>query len=179
MGNVAAIIAAATALAALAGGYVQFVLRRALHPCIELDVEVLVLNRPGTDQLVGEVLCRVRNEGPGVGFVTNVRCRIRYGLVGESEVRQDEPSFTHRLPAEGFFYLDQEKRFIQPGVTQHYRKPLVLPADTCLIHVWGRFDYDLGVGRVTTLLADLFRQPRGPNPTTYAIRRTFAISDDR
>lgn len=84
MGAVAAGITAAVALLALIGGYVQFVLRRALLPCIEFDVEFSALNRSASDQPVGDILCRIRNEGPAVGYVTNVRCRIRYRLAGES-----------------------------------------------------------------------------------------------
>jgi hypothetical protein len=165
MGNLAALITAATALLALTGGYVQFILRRALHPCIEFDVEFLTLNHSASDQPVGEVLCRIKNEGPGVGYVTNVRCRVRYRLAGESEVREDEPNFAHRLPAEGFYFLDREKRFIQPGVTQWYRKPLVFPTNTCLITVWGAFEYELSVGWVTNFLA-----------SRYAVRHTFAVN---
>ncbi len=118
MSDIAPIITAAAALVALTGGYIQFVLRRAIHPCIELDVEFSILNHP-------------------------------------------------------------ENRFIQPGVTQWYRKPLALPADTCLIHVWARFEYQLAVGSATILIAKLLRQPRGPNPTEYMVRRTFAIEDSR
>jgi hypothetical protein len=84
MSDIAPIITAAAALVALIGGYIQFVLRRAIHPCIEFDVEFSTLNHPAPDQAVGEVICLIRNEGPGVGYVTNVRCRIRYRLAGES-----------------------------------------------------------------------------------------------
>jgi hypothetical protein len=179
MGDVAAIITAAVALVALIGGYIQFVLRRTIHPCIEFDVEFSGLNFPAPDQSVGEVTCRIRNEGPGVGYVTNVRCRVRYRLAGESGKKESgEPDFAHRFPTEGWFYLDTEERFIQPGVTQLYRKPLALPTDTCLIHAWGRFDYKLAVGWVTILIAQVLRQPRGPDPSEYAVRRTFAINHD-
>ena len=183
MGSVAAIITAVAALVALIGGYVQFVLRRVLLPCIEFDVEFSILDRSTPDQLVGEVLCKIRNVGPAVGYVTNVRCRVLYRLAGESGVRKDEaskgePSFDHRLPDEGLFSLDREKRFIQPAVTQWYRKPIVLPSDTRLIHVWGWFDYKISVSAVTGFLAKILREPRtAKNPTPYAVRRTFAIAD--
>jgi hypothetical protein len=177
--DVAAIITAAAALAALIGGYIQFVLRRAIHPCIEFEVEFSSLNCPSSDQEVGEITCWIRNEGPGVGYVTKVRCRARYRLVGESGETEDEPDFTHRLPDKGFFYLDPMERFIQPGVTQRYRKPLAFPADTCLIHVWGQFEYKLAVGWATIFIANILRQPRGPNPTEYRVRRTFAVGNDR
>lgn len=160
MGDVAAIITAVTALVALTAGYVQFILRRALMPCIEFDVEFLTLNRSASNEPVGEVLCRIRNEGPGVGYVRKVRCRVLYRLASESGQRQDEPNFEHRKPAEDYFLLDKERRFIQPGVTQFYRKPLVFDAGTCLIHVRAMFEYDIRVGRITNFLAWSLRQPR-------------------
>jgi hypothetical protein len=195
MGDIAAIITAAVAFLALIGGYVQFVLRRALLPCLEFDVEFLTLSRSTTsDESIGEVLLRIKNEGPAVGYVTNVRCRVRYRLAGESGVvaegssqgQPGEPDFAHRLPAKDFFYFDQknqesqesQKRFIQPGVTQWYRKPLVFPANTCLISVWGRFEYVLHAGKITEFLADLLREPHEKNPIPYVVRHTFTLRDD-
>ena len=192
MGDIAAIIAAVAALLALIAGYVQFVLRRALLPCLEFDVEFLTLSRStSSDESIGEVVLRIRNEGPAVGYVTNVRCRVRYRLAGESGVVPEdstqappgEPDFTYRLPAKDFFYLDRkkevnQKRFIQPGVTQWYRKPLAFPANTCLISVWGQFEYVLQAGKITKFLAALLREPRETNPIPYAVRRTFTLSDD-
>ena len=103
MGNFAVIITAAAALLALAGGYVQFVVRRALLPCIEFDVEFLTLIRSVSDQSVGEILCRIRNQGPAVGYVRDVRCRIKYRRAGESGEVRGEPEFAHLLlPAERF-----------------------------------------------------------------------------
>jgi hypothetical protein len=91
-----------------------------------------------------------------------------------------EPNFAHRLPDEGFFPLDPEKRFIQPAITQWYRKPLVLPPDTCLIHLWGRFEYEISVSAVTSFFARFLWEPRAAkDPTSYAVRRTFAIAHDR
>jgi hypothetical protein len=179
MSSIPAIITATIAFLALIGGYVQFVLRRALLPCIEFDVEFLPLSRSGWDQPIGEILCRIRNEGPAVGYVTDVRCRIRYRLAGESGERQGEPVFAHSLlPSGEFLHLDQQKRFIQPGVTQWYRKPVALPANTCLIHVWGRFEYEISAGKITGFLARFLGQPYGENPIHYMVRRTFAIDDD-
>ena len=58
----------------------------------EFDVEFSILNHSVSDQEVGDIICRIRNEGPGVGYVTNVRCRIRYRLAGESgKAKEDEP----------------------------------------------------------------------------------------
>jgi hypothetical protein len=112
MGSIAAIITAAAALAALIGGYVQFVLRRALLLCIEFDIEFSILDRSASDQLVGEILCIIRNVGPAVGFVTNVRCRVLYRISGESGVIQDgqsmgEPNFAHGYRMKAFSPLIQ------------------------------------------------------------------------
>lgn len=184
MGSVAAVITAAAALLALIGGYVQFILRPALLPCIEFDVEFLTLNRSISNQPVGEVLLRIRNEGPAVGYVENVRCRIKYRLAGDSGERGGEPDFAYSLlpdktlPDEKFFELDEKSRFIQPGVTQWYRKPIVFPANTCLIHVWGRFDYKLNAGKITKFLAKFLGQPPRGDSIEYVVRRTFTISDN-
>jgi hypothetical protein len=189
MGAVAAVITAAVALLALIGGYVQFVLRRVLLPCIEFDVEFLTLHRCASDELVGDILCRIRNEGPAVGHIKDVRYRIKYRLVGESGEIRGEPDFAHSLlPDETvpdelvydkkWFKLDTGKRFIQPGVTQWYRKPVVFRADTCLIHVWGRFEYELKAGKIATFLAKFLGQPYGETPVEYIVRRTFTIGND-
>lgn len=124
MGDIASIITAVVALAALAGGYIQFVLRRTIHPCIEFDVEFSRLDRHASDQVVGDIICRIRNEGPGVGYVTNVRCYTRYRLAGESgKSRDEEPDFAHRLPGEGFFAWIQEivlfSQGLHSGVVSH------------------------------------------------------------
>jgi len=188
MDGVAAVITASVALLALIGGYVQFVLKRVLLPCIEFDVEFLTISRSALDQLVGEILCRIRNEGPAVGYVTNVRCKIRYRLAGESGTRLGEPHFMHSLipnelkpdelkPDDKFLRFDDKDRFIQPGVTQWYRKPVVFPAKTCLIHVWGYFEYERSAGKVAEFLAKFLRQPFGENSVEYIVRRTFAIED--
>jgi hypothetical protein len=71
------------------------------------------------------------------------------------------------------------KNFIQPGVTQWYRKPLVLPAGTSLIHVWAAFEYRIELGKISQLLARLLpeasREVRGKDHIDYTVRRSFAI----
>src|ERR1051326_7101534 len=98
MGEVATIITAVVALLAVCGGYVQFVLRRALLPCVEFDVEFALLHRGGS-QAVGEAACVVRNVGPNMAVVENVRIRCRYRLVGDPEDRYPaagtQPRFAH------------------------------------------------------------------------------------
>lgn len=179
MDDVAAIITATAALVALVGGYVQLVVRRALLPCIEFDVEFSTLRCSPSDQSVGEILCKIQNHGPAVGYVMNVRCRVRHRLTGESEENRGEPIFAHKLPAEGgLLVLDPKKRFIQPGITQWYRKPVAFPANTCLIHIWGWFEYELSAGKISEFVGRLLRQPHEENPIRYAVRRTFVVNDD-
>jgi hypothetical protein len=149
LGDVAAVITAIAAMSAVVAGYIQFVLTRSLRPCIEFDVNFSTLQRSG-NQSVGQIVCSIKNVGPGVGFVKNVRSRVKYRLSSESGLRLDgvEPSFMH---GDSTFheFAPNLRGFIQPGVTQWYRKPLALPAETNLIHVWAAFEYHIQVGRIT------------------------------
>lgn len=216
MNNIAPIIAAIVALLALIGGYFQFVLRRSLLPCIEFDVEFFVLSRSAQDESVGEVVCSIKNVGPGVGFVADVQCRVRYRRAGESGPGPDElePAFAHKLLAKeqrlegsrnlqksnatvkkktalsrddndepilgdsAFYLAEGQYNFIQPGVTQWYRKPLAFPGDTSLIHVWGAFKYHTEAGKINQFLAR-FSQQRPEPVVIYTARRTFAMADTR
>jgi hypothetical protein len=83
-------------MTALVGGYVQFVLRHAIFPCVEFDVD-LVLLRIDAAQKVGDIVLTIKNVGPGSGYVANVQARVRYSLDGETGVAQDgvEPAFGH------------------------------------------------------------------------------------
>jgi hypothetical protein len=80
----------------------------------------------------------------------------------------------------GWLGLVQERTFIQPGVTQCYRKPIALPADTQLVHIWGAFDYHIDMGPVTRFLVKWLATPpkdldwrRGID--NHTARRTFLI----
>jgi hypothetical protein len=178
MSSIAAIIAAAAALLAVIGGFIQFVLRGALLPRIEFDVEFSPLNHPALDQPVGEILFRIRNEGPALGYITDLRYRIRYRLSGESGEVRGEPYLAHTLQPDGesgYLQGGAERSFIQPGVTRWYSKPVVFPVDTCLISVWARFEYLTSLGRIIGFLMKfLLREGR----VSFSVRRTFIMGDE-
>jgi hypothetical protein len=69
-----------------------------------------------------------------------------------------------------------QRSFIQPGVTQTYRKPLTVPGKAVLIHVWAAFEYHIPVGPLTGLLARiLIHHAETPKRLDYTVRRTFAV----
>jgi len=203
MSDLADLITAGAALVAVSAGYVQFVLRRLIHPCLEFDVDLLELGSRSTPPRVCELTVTISNRGPGMGFVDRVQGRIRYRAVGESDTGRDglEPAFGHSLtPAErpgvpggdgptdtpvpatrilgknAFVFVEERKarNFIQPGVTQYYRKPLALPAEADLVHVWCAFEYHIDIGRVSWALARFVTsRPKG-KIVDYTVRRTFA-----
>jgi hypothetical protein len=190
--EVAAVVTAVAAVTALAGGYVQFVLRRAVFPCVEFDVDFIVL-RIDAVQKIGDIVLTVRNVGPGAGYIANVQGRVRYSADGETGVAYDgiEPAFGHLVqPATGpgptprlmlgnggFVFAPRwQDAFIQPGVTQIYRKPLTVPGEAVLIHVWAAFEYRIPVGPLSGLLARiLIHHAETPRRLDYTIRRTFAV----
>jgi hypothetical protein len=190
LSEVAAVVTAVAAVTAVIGGYMQFVLRRAVFPCVEFDVDLIVL-RVSAVQHVGDIVLSIKNVGPGAGYVANVHGRVRYSLDGETGVAQDgvEPVFGHLvqpptvpgptllLNRGGFLFAPRWQRsFIQPGVTQIYRKPLAVPGDAVLIHVWAAFEYHLPVGPLTRLLARiLIHHADTPKQLNYTVRRTFSV----
>jgi hypothetical protein len=95
-GDIAAIVGAAAALVALAGGYVQFVLRRSGLGQVEFDVELTNHHR-GPTQLIVEIACMIKNLGSNMVIVTNVQIRARYRHAGDSETSKDgvEPALEH------------------------------------------------------------------------------------
>ena len=75
----------------------------------------------------------------------------------------------------------EARTFIQPGVTQRYRKPISVPAETQVLHVWGAFDYRIQTKGLTSLLIGL----AGPPPPdidwrkgirAHTVRRTFSLA---
>ncbi|MBP2324858.1 hypothetical protein JOF56_005243 [Kibdelosporangium banguiense] len=186
------VIAAVATVTALVGGYVQFVLRRAIYPCIEFDVDFILL-RMDAVRKVGDIVLTVRNVGPGVGHVVNVQGRVRYSADDGAGVSRDgiEPAFGHLVqpqasPGPAFqpilgngaflFAPNWPRAFIQPGVTQMYRKPLAIPGEAVLIHVWGAFEYHIPVGPFSRLLARVFiHHAKTPKRLNYTVRRTFAV----
>jgi hypothetical protein len=190
--EVASVVTAVAAVTALVGGYVQFVLRRAVFPCIEFDVDFPVL-RIDAAQKIGDIVLTIKNVGPGAGYVGSVQGRVRYSVEGETGVAQDgiEPAFGHLVqsttgPAptsrpilgnRGFVFAPGwQDAFIQPGVTQIYRKPVALPGEAVLIHVWAAFEYRIPVGPLSSLLARvLIHHAETPRRLDYTVRRTFAV----
>jgi hypothetical protein len=193
-GDVAAIVTAVVALVALAGGYVQFVLRRSGLGYVEFDVEFTDHHR-GPANLIGELAFVINNVGSSMVVVTNVQCRARYRLEGDSEDITDgvEPRFEHVIesatqPAgtslgEHWFFVMESRTFVQPGVTLRYRKPIVMPVEAPLLHVWGSFDYRIEARRLTHALIGLAARP----PTDmdwregirHTVRRTFPLATSR
>ena len=233
LSDAAVIVTGATAVIALAGSYVQFVLKRTVLPSAEFDVEFMPYVR-GSVQLVGEVALVLMNVGPTTLIVTDVRCRIVYRLKNDVEERAGEdpaePCFAHKMtpfipamavsqmpssPAvssmpempsspsipsvpvasgqswdtvgtyPGWLTMVRSRTFIQPGVTQYYRKPIVLPVNTQLIHIWGAFDYPLKFGPVSSFLTRKLGPPQNNQNelnwqkgiSNHTIRRTFVVSD--
>jgi len=161
-GQVATVVTAVVALLAVGGGYVQFVLRRSLLPCVQFDVEFTLLHR-GASQAVGEVTCVVHNVGSNMAVVSNVRVRCRYRLAGDPEEPHPrdpaQPRFPHSLAPGDFVGLAERRTFVQPGVVQRYRKPVALPPTVQLVDVLGFFDYRIDLGKPTRLLIELFARP--------------------
>lgn len=192
--ELAPVITVVATLTLLVGGYVQFVLRRALFPCVEFDVDFVLL-RTDITRKVGDIVLTVKNVGPGVGYVDKVQGRVRYTLDGEAELGRDgvEPAFRHRVPqtdadsatrlilANGFLFAEKwSPAYVQAGVTQLYRKPLAVPDEAVLIHVWGAFEYRLAIGPFGRMLARLFiHHSKTPTHLDYTVRRTFSVDPDR
>ena len=84
LSDAAAIVTAVAAAAAVAAGYVQFVLKRSVLPSAEFDVQFTPYVR-GDVQLVGEVELIFKNVGSNMLVVTGVRSRIRYRLSTDAE----------------------------------------------------------------------------------------------
>jgi hypothetical protein len=80
-----------------------------------------------------------------------------YRRVSDPEIawRDDtQPQFHHKLPP--FRFFSAERCFVQPGVTQPFRKPVALPADVQLVDIMGALDYKITVGPLTKRLLGLF-----------------------
>jgi hypothetical protein len=189
--DIASVITAAVAVIALISGYVRFVLQRAVMPCVEFDVDFSAL-RSGPGRHQGEIVLTVKNVGPGSGFVADVQGRVRYAEIGEDDVGRDaiEPALPHYLEAapefspesrlilpKGFLFTSQwEPAFIQPGVTQVYRKPVALPGEADLVHVWAAFRYTIQAGPLTRFLVRVSaHHAKAGRPINYTVRRSFAM----
>jgi hypothetical protein len=120
MADIEGIVAAVAALGIAFGGYVQFVLRRSIYPCIEFEVVLTCLPPmasivPQSDETAGtaeaagfagsgeqvvELVLLVHNVGPGVGFVDNLQRRVGFRRAGESGLGRDglEPALVLLRP---------------------------------------------------------------------------------
>jgi hypothetical protein len=192
-GDIAAIVTAVVAVIALGGGYVQFVLRRSGLGYVEFDVEFVTLHR-GATGFIGEIVCVIKNVGSSMVIVTNVQCRVRYRSLHDTEEAKHrdgvEPLFGHAIePAVGdvgtlgkhSFWVSKDRTFIQPGVTQRYRKPIQLSAGVEVLNLLGSFDYRIETKGLTRALLGLAAQP----PTDmdwregirlHTVRRSFSVS---
>ena len=190
VGDLAAIVTAAVALLGLGSAYVQFVLRRSGLGYVEFDVEFVDLQQ-GTTQLIGEIVCVIKNVGSSMVIVTNVQCRVRYRTQRDAEETTHgvEPSFEHAVkPPERdvgtlgrhSFWVSKDRTFIQPGVTQRYRKPIQLPIEVQVLNILGSFDYRIETKGLTRALLGLAAQP----PTDmdwregirhHTVRRSFSV----
>lgn len=191
-GDVAEIVTAVVAVVALGAGYVQFVLRRSGLGYVEFDVEFADHDR-GPEHLIGELAIVIKNVGSSMVIVTNVQCRARFRLDGDAADTTDgvEPRFDHVIvsttqPAgtslgAHWFFVMESRTFIQPGVTQRYRKPVMMPIAARALHVWASFDYRIETKGLTRALIGLAAQP----PTdmdwregirNHTVRRTFSLA---
>jgi hypothetical protein len=118
----------------------------------------------------------MKNVGPGVGFVTDPKCRVRLRASGDVRLyKEAEPHFEkgpyHDMVQGG------AKNYIQPGVTQWYRKPFALSREVELADVSGKFDYHIKVGPITWFLARLSIGRPDDRVVPYNARKTFYIGD--
>ena len=175
MTNVAGLVTACVALFVAISGYVQFDLRRSVFPCIEFDLDLVPLTRTETDQVV-QIVLSMKNVGPGVGFITDPKCRLMRRRYGDAtRYNEVEPGFEkgpyHDMVRGG------ARNYIQPGVTQWYRKPFVLDGDVELTDVSAKFDYHIEVGPITWFLARLSISRPGKRVVPYNARKTFYVGD--
>lgn len=74
-----------------------------------------------------------------------------------------------------------DRTFVQPGATQIYRKPIILPQQAHLLHVWGAFDYRIEMSRASKWLVGVFNKPPPGvdwrnGVTNHTVRRTFKVT---
>jgi hypothetical protein len=192
--DVAAIVTAVVALLALAGGYVQFVLRRTGLGQLEFDVE-LTKHSPGPKEQIAEIVFVIKNLGANMVIVEHLQVRARYRLRGDAETSTNgvEPALPHAIAPDvpqsdrlllgkHWFWVLKQRTFIQPGVTQRYRQPITAPVEAQVLHVWGAFDYRIEIGGLLTraLIALVARPPRDldwrKGVRAHTVRRTFSLA---
>ena len=179
MTSVAGLVTACVALLVAIGGYVQLILRRSVYPCIEFDLDLGPLTRTETGQIV-QIVLSMKNVGPGVGYIADPEYRVMCRRNGdETRYQEVEPGF-EKAPYRRMVRPELKvKNYIQPGVTQWYRKPLVLDRDVELADVSAKFKYHIEVGPITWFLASLsVNRPPG-RVVEYNARKTFYVGDRR
>jgi hypothetical protein len=173
--NVAGLVTACVALLVAISGYVQLILRRSVFPCIEFDLDLVPLTRTETGQVV-QIVLSMKNVGPGVGFITDPKCRVLHRRNGDEALYNEvEPLFEKR-PYHNMV-AGAVRNYIQPGVTQWYRKPFVLDRDVELADVSAKFDYHIKVGSITWFLARLSIGRPDKREVPYNARQTFYVGD--
>jgi hypothetical protein len=201
-GDIAALLVAVAALLTLVGGYVQYVLRRTGLGQVEFDLE-LTHHYRGPKQLIVEISCVIKNVGSSMVIVENVQLRAKYRKSRDPEETRGgvEPALAHvikpvkaeyenpkydpkrKLLTEDWFWVLRPRTFIQPSVTQRYRKPFAISAEAQVLHVWGAFDYRIQIGGAGTraLIGLVARPPRDldwrKGIRAHTVRRTFSLSE--
>ena len=157
-----------------------------------MDIDVSVI-APATEMsgTIAELVLTVRNIGPRVGYVKRPQCRVRYAVAADGDqARKPEPAFPHRVCAsdtqksecrpflsKGFLIAaKQERAFIQAGITQTYRKPILLPGDARLVTVWAGFVYEIEAGRLLWSMARLVAARPQTRMVNHTARRTVWLS---
>jgi hypothetical protein len=102
------------------------------------------------------------------------------------QARLPEPTFPHLVCAsdtqdtflsKGFLIAaKQERAFIQAGITQTYRKPILLPGDARLVTVWAGFVYEIEAGRLLWSMARLVTARPQTRMVNHMARRTVWLS---
>ena len=188
MATLATVLTGVTALLVALSGYLQYAVRRAIFPCLEMDIDVSVI-APATEMsgTIAELVLTVRNIGPGVGYVERPQCRVMYAVAADGDqARKPEPAFPNRVCgsdtqdiflSKGFLIAaKQERAFIQAGITQTYRKPILLPGDARLVTVWAGFVYEIEAGRLLWSMARLVAARPQTRMVNHTARRTVWLS---
>jgi hypothetical protein len=183
-GDVANIVTATAAVLAATATYVQYVIKRSTLPSVQFDLEFQMLASENL-QSVGQVGLIITNVGSSMLVVTNVKFRAHYAIttdeLTEYSRRPTEPRLPRRMPVEAhsWQYVVTDRTFVQAGVTQAYRQPILLPANMALIDILGAFDYRIQIGSITRLLIFLFARPPKDidwrkGITNHTVRRNFS-----
>ena len=102
MDSIAGLVGALAAVALAIGAYVQFVLRKTIYPCLEVDLDFRAAGRrSATGELVGELVVLITNVGPGVGAVRSPMMKCSYARSTASGTYDVEPKLPDRIASVG------------------------------------------------------------------------------